>query len=114
MPDLTRLADDAVQFVTEREWAQFHTVKDLAISLNLEAAELLEITQWKDEQALETDPSVTAKLRGELADVLYWLLILSRKTGIDLEEAFAEKMEENRAKYPVDKARGTSKKYTEL
>jgi NTP pyrophosphatase (non-canonical NTP hydrolase) len=114
MSDLRTLAEQVENFVAEREWGQFHTLKDLAISLNLEASEVLELMQWRDEASLASDPKLHERLSAELADVLYWVLIMARKTDIDLEEAFHLKMNENAQKYPIEQSRGKTTKYTDL
>ena len=100
-------------FCDERDWAQFHNTKDLAISLALEASEVLEITQWKDEAELESD-GARARMGEELSDVLYWPLLLCARHNIDLASAFEEKMVQNEAKYPVSQAHGSAAKYTHL
>ena len=103
------------RFCAEREWEQFHNTKDLAISLVLEATEVLELTQWKESDELDPGNAASrARLAEELSDVLYWLLILATRHGIDLAAAFEEKLVQNERKYPVDKARGSAAKYTEL
>lgn len=101
--------DRIAAFRDERDWKQFHSLKNLAISLQLEAAEVLEIFQWRPEAEVPDDQV----LKRELADVLYWVLLMAHDAGIDLASAFEEKMQENAAKYPVDKAKGSSAKYTE-
>lgn len=103
------------KFVDERDWNQFHNPKDLSISLSLEAAEVLEHFQWKNDAEM-AEHAVTHKddVGEELADVLYWTLLLANKLKIDLSEAFKAKMLKNEAKYPVEKAKGSHKKYTEL
>ena len=104
-------------FRDERNWAQFHTLRNLIVSLNLEAAELLELTQWKndaDMAALIDDPETLGALRDECADVLLYLLLIADKAGIDLEVAARAKLEKNAAKYPVDKAYGSNRKYTQF
>lgn len=106
------IVDMIVKFRDERNWRQFHNPKDLAISLNLEAGELLEIFQWKtSEEALEKSLS---EIKDELADIAYYVLLLSHDLDIDLKEAIKEKLAKNEAKYPIDKAYGSNKKYTEL
>lgn len=105
---LTRLR----AFRDARDWSQFHDAKNLAISLQLEASEVLELFQWTQDNKLK--PGSEDKLAAELADVFYWTLMLADKHGIDLTAALDRKMTENEAKYPVDKAKGTSAKYTEL
>lgn len=103
------------QFVDERDWDQFHNPKDLSISLSLEAAEVLEHFQWKNTDEMIAHVKHNKKEVGEeLADVFYWILLLANKLDIDLVDAFKNKMDKNHAKYPVDKAKGSHKKYTEL
>ncbi len=109
------LTGEVRRFRDERGWKQFHNAKDMAISLTLEAAELLELVQWKNGAELDTHLTEHREaLEHELSDVLYWLLLISSDAGIDLGAAFLAKMRHNEAKYPVDLARNTSKKYTEL
>ncbi|HEY1074755.1 MAG TPA: nucleotide pyrophosphohydrolase [Patescibacteria group bacterium] len=115
MDQLTKLQDQLEKFREERDWKQFHNPKDLAISLSLEASEVLEHFQWKNVD--EVKAHIIEKkedIAAELADVLYWLLLLSKDLNVDLEAAFQKKMDKNAQKYPVDKAKGTHKKYTEL
>ena len=102
-----------LQFRDNRDWRQFHTPKDLAISMNLEAAELLEIFQCSgsDTGCSETQ---LAKLRDELADVLSYCILMADVCGLDLDEIMNAKVTKNEAKYPVEKARGSAAKYTEL
>ncbi len=99
----------------ERDWAQFHTPRELAISLCVEAAELLALMQWKQGKQLEeTLTAKDGKLRDELADVLHSLLLLANNLKIDLGTALPEKLKKDAAKYPVHKAKGKSSKYNEL
>ena len=100
------------KFRDDRDWAQFHDPKNLAISLQLEASEVLELFQWTQDNKIK--PGSEDKLAAELADVFYWTLMLADKHGIDLLAALEHKMVENEAKYPIDKAKGSSAKYTEL
>ena len=94
-------------FVAERDWAQFHTPENLAKSVSIEAAELLECFQW----GADPDPE---QVRAELADVLTYCYLLADKLGLDPELIVLTKLDETRAKYPVDKARGRSTKYDQL
>ena len=94
-------------FVAEREWEQFHTPENLAKSISIEAAELLELFQWKN-------PEGTDQVRDELADVMTYCLLLADKYGLDPEEIVLSKLEKTKAKYPVEKARGKSDKYDRL
>ena len=100
------------QFRDERDWRQFHTPKDVALSISLEAAELLELFQWSGE-ALDV-PERREQMAQELADVLFYCVAFADATGIDIPEAMARKMVLNRQKYPVDKARGSAAKYDQL
>ena len=101
-----------IQFRDDREWRQFHTPKDLAISLSLEAAELLEIFQWSGTD-LECRDKL-GRIREELADVLSYCVLMADVCGLDLDEILNAKVDHNAAKYPVEKARGSAAKYTEL
>jgi dCTP diphosphatase len=112
---IEELAQLVVQFRDERDWQQFHNPKDVAISLTLEAAELLEIMQWQspDTLAAHVDANRTA-VGDELSDILYWVLLMAHDLGIDLPQVFQDKLAANAVKYPVDKARGSNRKYTQL
>jgi len=108
------LRDLVRQFALERDWEKFHTPKNLATALSVEASELLEPFQWlvtgQEDELGET--RMTA-VRHEMADVLVYLVSLADKLGVDLLQAVVEKMDLNRAKYPADKVRGDSRKYSE-
>jgi len=109
------LRDSLRQFASDRDWDQFHSPKNLAIALSVEVAELLEHFQWISEAgSAALTPDQHAKVREEAADVLLYLVRLADKLDIDLLVAATEKLTLNGAKYPVEKARGSSKKYTEL
>ena len=101
-----------LKFRDDRDWRQFHTPKDLAISLTLEAAELLEVFQWSGAD-LECRDKLE-RIREELADVLSCCVLMADVCGLDLDEILREKVAKNEAKYPVEKARGRADKYTEL
>ena len=109
MGDIERLTIKLIEFRNEREWGQFHNAKDLALAISIEAAELNELFLWKKPE----DASIT-KVKQELADVLTFSFLLAHKYGFDIEEIIKEKIEMNREKYPVDKSKGTAKKYNEL
>ena len=113
--DLADLQKMIRKFVDDRDWDQFHNPKDLSISLALEAAEVMEHFQWKNAEEMRTH-AVDKKLEvgEELADVFYWVLLLANKLDIDLVSAFTKKMDKNAAKYPINKAKGSHRKYTEL
>jgi len=112
-PSLEGLRNALRRFATDRDWDQFHSPKNLAIALSVEAAELLEHFQWSSDSAA-LEPQQHAKVREEIADVLLYLVRLADKLNIDILAAAAEKIDLNAAKYPVERARGSSKKYTEL
>lgn len=117
MVDLDTIKQLLFSFRDERDWQQFHTLKDLIISLNLEAAELLELTQWKTDAQLTqltSDSGFQEQLRDECADVLLYLLLVADAGGIDLLQAAREKIAKNALRYPVEQARGSAVKYTEL
>ena len=103
-------------FRDKRDWKQFHNPKDLAISLLLEASELLEHFQWKNKEEMENLPKTKEfqELKEEIADVYYYILLISNDLGVDIEKEFLNKMKQNEKKYPVKKAKGSHKKYTEL
>jgi NTP pyrophosphatase (non-canonical NTP hydrolase) len=112
---LTDLQKQIRKFCDERDWDQFHNPKDLSISLALEAAEVLEHFQWKNaDEMAEHIENNRSDVGEELADVFYWVLLLANKTGVDLLDAFQKKMDKNEIKYPIAKAKGSHKKYTEL
>ena len=114
-PRLSELTRLLTKFVDDRDWKQFHNPKDMAISLVLEAAEVLELTQWKNGRQLEAHLRRNKEaLADELSDVLFWVLEMAHQLQIDLGQAFVQKLKKNAEKYPVAKARGKSTKYTEL
>ena len=115
MKELEKLRNQLRTFAAVRDWDQFHSPKNLASALAVEAAELLENFQWLTEtQSQQLTPDALENVRAELADVLLYLIRLSDKLDIDLIAAANAKIALNATKYPVEKAHGTSKKYTEL
>jgi NTP pyrophosphatase (non-canonical NTP hydrolase) len=103
------------QFAAERDWDQFHSPKNLASALSVEAAELLEPFQWlTEEQSRNLSPEKVQAVRKEIADVLIYLVRLADKLDVDPLQAARDKITENAAKYPVEKAKGSMRKYTEL
>jgi dCTP diphosphatase len=112
---LTRLRDRLRDFASARDWNQFHSPKNLAIALSVEAAELLEHFQWvSDKDSLTIPPAKLGKIDEEIADVFLYLIRLADMLNIDLVQAADRKIEANSRKYPVEKSRGNAKKYTEL
>ena len=109
MNEFSELTEILIKFRNDRDWEQFHNPKDLAIALSVEAGELLELFLWKD-----ADQADITKIREELEDVLAYSLLLADKYKLDISEIVKEKVKKNEVKYPVDKAWGNAKKYTEL
>jgi dCTP diphosphatase len=115
--NVSGLAAALETFATERDWAQFHSPKNLVMALTGEVGELAEVFQWMTEEASKgaaTDPRTAQSVKDELADVLLYLVRLSSVLGVDLDAAVRDKLVTNSLKYPVEKARGSSKKYTEI
>ena len=101
-----------LKFRDDRNWKQFHNPKDLAISISLEAAELLEVFQWSADDVTCADKM--DKIREELADVVNYCVLMADACGLDLDEIVQAKIQRNNEKYPVEKAYGSKEKYTEL
>lgn len=112
--DIAKIQHDLAAFAEERDWNQYHSPKNLAMALSVEASELVEHFQWlTEEQSAESDAGKRAAIASEIADVQIYLLRLADKLGIDIEAAVESKMQENRQKYPADRVRGSAAKYTE-
>lgn len=107
--DIREITAALLKFRDERDWAQFHNPKDLALALNIEAGELLENFLWKSAAQADMD-----KVKEELADVFAFAFLLAEQYGFDVKQIVLEKIEKNALKYPVEKSKGTAKKYTEL
>lgn len=112
MEKFDKIKEIVKKFRDDREWSQFHNPKDLAVSLSIEAAELLECFQWKS--SAEAEKNNYQDIKYEMADVAIYLLLMCDKMEINLLDAIEEKMKLNEKKYPVEKAKGCSKKYNEL
>lgn len=113
MDPFAELTRQVLAFRDERNWAQFHSLRNLIVSLNLEAAELLELTQWKSDEeiaVLAADARTREALSDECADVLIYLLLVANKAGIDLDRAAQRKLEKNATRYPVARSYGSSRK----
>ena len=107
--DFLAITDRIKKFTEERDWAQFHNAKDLALALSIEASELNECFLWKS-----ADQGNVNKIKEELADILIYALLFADKYNFDLNEIISQKLDKNERKYPVDKAKGNAKKYTDL
>jgi|TARA_B110000003_G_C16613748_1_gene520484 NTP pyrophosphatase (non-canonical NTP hydrolase) len=107
--------DRILKFRNDRDWGQFHTIKDLCLGLNIEVSELQEIFLWKDDKELKKTINTKKESIGdELADIFIFLAYLSNDLNIDLNEAINRKIDENGNKYPIAESRGSNKKYNEL
>jgi NTP pyrophosphatase (non-canonical NTP hydrolase) len=116
-PTLEELTRRLTEFRDARDWRQFHTVKNLMLSLALEAAEVMELVQWKTDAEVDAslaDPALRGRLEEECADVFLYLLLLAERTGIDLMRVAEAKIAINEVRYPVAKSRGNARKYNEL
>ena len=105
------------KYAEERDWDQFHNAKELAIALSIEASELLEPFRFKSKEEVEglfKDPKKREDIEDEMADIIYFLFRMAQRYNIDLSEAFERKMEKSAKKYPVEKAKGSNKKYNEF
>lgn len=109
MTDIETLIHELVRFRNERDWEQFHNPKDLAMAISIEAGELLELFLWKDAKEANLE-----KVKEELADVLAYALLLADKYQLDVKQIVLDKIKRNGEKYPVEKAKGSAKKYNEL
>jgi NTP pyrophosphatase (non-canonical NTP hydrolase) len=109
MSDINEILEKLREFNIERDWDQFHNGKDLAVALSIEASELLEAFLWKQPEDANRD-----KVKEELADVLNYAFQMADRYGFDIKQIMLEKLQKNAEKYPVDKAKGSAKKYNEL
>lgn len=109
MDNIKEITEILLKFRDQRDWGQFHNAKDLALALNIEAGELLEAFLWRSSEQADI-----GKVKEELADVFAFAFLLAEKYDLDVKQIVMEKMEKNALKYPVEKARGVAKKYTEL
>lgn len=107
--DIQEIIQQIIKFRDERDWAQFHDARNLAMCLNVEASELLEVFLWKNPEEAKIE-----KIEEELADVFYAAFLLAEKYGFDVKEIVTKKLMKNAEKYPIEKALGSNKKYDEL
>jgi dCTP diphosphatase len=115
--DLEKISREITKFAVDRDWDQFHSIKNLSMALSVEASELLEISQWLTEEQsnqIKGDPDLKFKMEEEVADVFLYLLRIINKTEIDLETAVLNKLKKNTEKYPVELSKGNAKKYTDI
>ena len=114
--DIKKIQKRLENFAKDRNWEQFHTPKNLTMALSVEVAELVEIFQWSNSGGLDeiNDPDIKVQIEKEIADIFNYLLKLTDMLNIDLEKAALNKIEENDAKYPVEKFKGISKKYSDI
>ena len=112
MRDIKEIIAELIKFRNERDWAQFHDTKNLATAISIEAAELNEIFLWKDVK--ESDAVDKEKIKEELADIFAYAFLLAEKHNLDVKQIVLDKIKRNGEKYPVDKAKGSAKKYNEL
>ncbi len=109
MKETDEIKQALINFRNERDWEQFHNPKDLALAINVEAGELLELFLWKTPEEANRD-----KVKEELADILAFSFLLAEKYGFDIKDIVMEKIRINGEKYPIDKSKGSAKKYNEL
>jgi len=115
--DLIKINTEIEKFIKDRDWDQFHSIKNLSMALSVESSELLEIFQWMSEaqsEEIKNDTKLKGKVEDELADIFVYLLRIANKTEVNLEQAVLNKIQKNALKYPVEKSRGNSKKYSEF
>ena len=115
MKSLKFLTEKIIEFRDARDWKQFHNPKDMSLSLVLEATEVMEHFQWKNKEEMEKYVLTHKEEIGdELADVLYWVLLMSFDLGINISDAMERKLEKTEKKYPIEKAKGKHTKYNKL
>lgn len=115
MTNLNDLTKKVIKFRDERDWKQFHNPKDVALSLSLEASEVMEHFQWKNAKEIKQHVvDSKTEIGEELADVLYWVLLMSNDLKIDIADALEKKIKKNEKKYPIQKSKGTHLKYNKL
>jgi dCTP diphosphatase len=114
LKDINEIKMALRKFASDRDWDQFHSPKNLTMALSVEVAELMEHFQWlSEQQSAELDAKTKAAIVDEIADIQVYLVRLADKLGVDILQAVEQKMQKNEEKYPVDKVKGSAKKYTE-
>ena len=109
MKENDEIIQELLKFRNQRDWEQFHNAKDLALAINIEAGELLELFLWKNANEVNEE-----KIKEELADIFSFAFLLAEKYKLDIKEIVLDKIKKNSEKYPIDKSKGSSKKYNEL
>lgn len=112
--DVVKIHNEISKFITERDWDQFHSIKNLSMALSVESSELVELFQWmkeEDSNAVSQNPQLKARVGEELSDILVYLLRIAHKADIDLETVVLDKIKKNSEKYPAGLVKGSSKKY---
>lgn len=109
MSETKEIIQELIKFRDDRDWAQFHNAKDLALALNIESSELLELFLWKNSEDANKE-----KIKEELADVFAYAFLMAAKYDLDVKQIVLDKIKMNNQKYPIEKSKGTSKKYNEL
>lgn len=115
--DVEKLNSVVSDFIEQRDWDQFHSIKNLSMALSVETSELVEIFQWlteEDSNKVKDDSKLKAKVEEEISDIFIYLMRIAIKSGVDIESSVLTKIQRNSEKYPVEKARGNAKKYNEL
>ena len=115
--NVEKINKEVSKFIEERDWDQFHSIKNLSMALSVESSELVEIFQWlKESESNEvfSNQKLKAKVEEEISDIFIYLMRIAVKSGVNIEEAVLRKIHKNAKKYPVEKAKGSAKKYNEL
>ena len=115
--NVEKINQELDRFILDRDWDQFHSIKNLSMALSVETSELVEIFQWmkeEDSNQVSIDEKLNSKVKEELADIFIYLLRIAKKSNINLEQVVLDKIKKNSEKYPVEKSKGNSKKYNDL
>lgn len=115
--NVEKINTEVSKFIEDRDWDQFHSIKNLSMALSVETSELVEIFQWLKESEsneVSSNPKLKSKVEEEISDIFIYLMRIAIKSGVDIEEAVFNKIKKNSEKYPVEKAKGSATKYTEL
>lgn len=115
--NIEKINAEVTKFISDRDWDQFHSIKNLSMALSVETSELVEIFQWlkeSDSNEVSSNPKLKTKVEEEIADIFIYLMRIAIKSGVDIEESVLKKIRKNSEKYPVEKAKGSSQKYTDF